>query len=170
MTPLTDAPQASPPEQAGPAQHTRDGLTAVAFWQLMTFMMLILLIWLNEITDLAALWFGSSPSTPSIFRGCVLTIGTIVVAVVTVGHTYIQQKQIISGLLIVCSTCRKIRVDTELWGHLDDYISEHSVAVISHGICPHCFDKMQKEISDMGKGQGDSAKTRNAAAPSETAR
>lgn len=149
----------------GVARRTKDGLSAVAFWQLMTFLVLLLLIWLNEIIDLAGLWFGASPSPPSVFRGCVLTIGTIVVAIVTVGHTYMQQKQIISGLLIVCSSCRKIRVNAELWGQLDDYISEHSVAVISHGICPTCFDQMKKEIADMGKVQSADAVSTPAPTP-----
>lgn len=126
-----------------------DGLVGVAFWQLLTFIMLVLLIWLNEIMDLAALWFGSAPAPMNVFRGCVMTIGTIVVAIVTIGHTYLQQKQIISGLLTVCASCRRIRVDQELWEQLDEYISEHSVALISHGICPKCFDEMQREIDAM---------------------
>lgn len=121
----------------------------------MTFLMLVLLVWLNEIMDLAALWFGSPPSPPSVFRGCVLTIGTIVVAVVTVGHTYLQQKQIISGLLVVCSSCRRIRINEDLWDQLDDFISDHSMAVISHGICPHCFEQMQKEINGVSKASGE---------------
>ena len=55
-----------------------DGLMWIAFWQLMAFAMLILLIWLNEIMDLAALWFGTAPGHPDIFRGSVLTIAAIV--------------------------------------------------------------------------------------------
>lgn len=127
----------------------RDGLFSVAFWQLMAFLMLILLIWSNEVLDLTALWFGGKASPPNIYRGCVLTIGTIVAAIVTVGHTYVQQRQIISGLLTVCSSCRKIRVDEHVWEQLDDYVSEHSVAVISHGLCPLCFERMNEEIQAM---------------------
>lgn len=127
----------------------RDGLVGVAFWQFMTFIMLILLVWLNELMDLASLWFGVSPSPPSVFRGCVISIGTIVVALVTVGHTYVQQKQIISGLLTVCSSCRRIRVDEKLWEQLDDYIADHSVALISHGICPLCFEAMKQELRNL---------------------
>ncbi len=134
------------------SRSTGDGLVGVAFWQLLTFLMLILLIWLNEIMDLAALWFGSAPAPMSVFRGCVMTIGTIVVAIVTIGHTYLQQKQIISGLLTVCASCRRIRVDQELWEQLDEYITEHSVALISHGLCPKCFDEMQQEIEALRVG------------------
>lgn len=140
------------------SRSTGDGLVGVAFWQLLTFLMLVLLIWLNEIMDLASLWFGTAPTPPSVFRGCVMTIGTIVVAIVTIGHTYLQQKQIISGLLTVCASCRRIRVDQELWEQLDEYISEHSVALISHGLCPKCFDVMQQEIDAMSVGKDVSAR------------
>lgn len=131
------------------SERKRDGLSQVAFWQLMSFMLLILMIWLNETLDLSSLWFGAAESEPNIFRGCVMTIGVIIVAVIAVGHTYVQQKRIISGLLTVCSTCRKIRVDEHMWEQLDEYISDHSLALISHGLCPHCFAEMQQEIESL---------------------
>jgi hypothetical protein len=81
----------------------------------------------------------------------VLTIPTIVVALITAGHTYLQQKRIIKGLLTVCSNCRKVRVDAKVWEQLDDYITEHSVALVSHGLCPECFESMQKEIGEIAK-------------------
>lgn len=130
-----------------------DGLFSVAVWQFLAFVMLLLLIWFNELTDIAALWFGGTPAEPNLFRGCVLTIAVIVVAIVTVGHTYVQQKQIIRGLLTVCAECRKIRIQNEMWEQLDEYISDHSLALISHGLCPHCFEKAQKEIEKMS-GEG----------------
>jgi hypothetical protein len=123
----------------------------IAFWQLMAFAMLILLIWLNEIMDLAALWFGTAPGNPDIFRGSVLTIAAIVVAIVAVGHAYVQQKQIIRGLLTFCSQCHKIRVDEKVWERVDDYITEHSLALISHGLCPHCYEAMKEEVQAMSR-------------------
>jgi hypothetical protein len=127
-----------------------DGLAMVALWQFMVFMMFILMIWLNEIMDLSALWFGTAPSEFNAFRGCVLTATALIMAIITVGHTYVQQKQIIRGLLTVCAECRKIRMDEEVWEQLDQYISDHSLALISHGLCPSCFARMQKEIGEMG--------------------
>ena len=125
---------------------SRDGLFIVAFWQLLTFFLLLLLIWVNEILDLSSLWFATKPSVPNYYRGAVLTIGVIVVGIVAVGNTYLQQKRIIKGLLLVCSSCRKIRVDEKVWSQLDEYVAEHSLASISHGICPVCFEEMKKEI------------------------
>lgn len=130
----------------------KDGLSAIAFWQFMAFILLILCIWMNEIVDVAMLWFGVEPSQPNFFRACVLTAMTVVVAVVTVGHTYMQQKRVIKGLLTVCADCRKIRVNNDMWEQLDQYVSDHSMALISHGLCPHCFEKAQREIHEAVKG------------------
>ena len=43
------------------------------------------------------------------------------------------------GLLPMCSYCKKIRVDDTYWQQLEGYLSEHSDAEFSHGICPECF-------------------------------
>ena len=131
----------------------KDGLFTIAFWQFMAFILLILFVWLNEVVDIAALWFGAEPGQPNFFRGCVLTVMVFVVAVVTVGHTYMQQKQVIKGLLTVCADCRKIRVNNEMWEQLDQYISDHSLALISHGLCPHCFEKAQQEIQQASRAK-----------------
>lgn len=115
----------------------------------MCFVILVLVVWLNEMIDISSLWFGGPASEMNVFRGCMLSVVASVVGIVTVGHTYLQQKRIIRGLLTVCAECRKIRVQEEVWEQLDEYISDHSLALISHGICPHCFEKKQEEIARM---------------------
>lgn len=127
-----------------------DGFLTVAVWQMTAFSLLILLVWVNEVLDLSALWFEINPSNPSFYRGCVLTIGVLIIAIITIGHTYIQQKRIIKGLLVVCSTCRKIRVDEHIWEHMDKYVHDHSLALISHGLCPGCYEQAKQEIEDLG--------------------
>lgn len=44
----------------------------------------------------------------------------------------------LSGLLPICSNCKKIRDDQGYWSQVEDYISLHSQAEFSHGICPEC--------------------------------
>ena len=48
----------------------------------------------------------------------------------------------LSGLLPICSTCKKIRDDSGYWNNLETYISSHSDAEFSHGICPECAQKL----------------------------
>lgn len=42
------------------------------------------------------------------------------------------------GLIPICSYCKRIRSDSNDWEQLESYISEHSDAQFSHGICPPC--------------------------------
>jgi GAF domain-containing protein len=44
----------------------------------------------------------------------------------------------LQGMLPICSYCKKIRNDENSWEQLESYISEHSHATFSHGICPDC--------------------------------
>jgi hypothetical protein len=51
----------------------------------------------------------------------------------------------LSGLLPICSSCKKIRDDKGYWNQLETYISEHSEAMFSHGICPECAKRLYPE-------------------------
>lgn len=46
----------------------------------------------------------------------------------------------LEGIIPICMYCKKIRDDRDSWHQLERYISEHSEAMFSHGICPECFD------------------------------
>ena len=45
----------------------------------------------------------------------------------------------LQGLIPICSYCKRIRSDSNDWEQLESYISEHSEAQFSHGICPPCL-------------------------------
>lgn len=49
---------------------------------------------------------------------------------------------ILSGLLPICSSCKKIRDDRGYWNQIESYIESHSKAKFSHGICGTCQDKL----------------------------
>jgi sigma-B regulation protein RsbU (phosphoserine phosphatase) len=50
------------------------------------------------------------------------------------------------GLLPICSSCKRIRDDRGYWNQLEAYISEHSQAEFTHGICPDCEAKVKAEL------------------------
>jgi len=52
----------------------------------------------------------------------------------------------LSGMLPICASCRKIRDDNGYWNQIEAYISEHSEAQFSHGICPYCMEKLYPEL------------------------
>ncbi|MCE5271806.1 hypothetical protein LLH00_11045 [bacterium] len=47
----------------------------------------------------------------------------------------------LQGLLPICMHCKKVRNDKGYWEHVELYVSEHSEAVFSHGVCPDCLEK-----------------------------
>ena len=50
------------------------------------------------------------------------------------------------GLIPICSYCKRIRTDSNDWEQLECYISEHSDAQFSHGICPPCLAVAWKDV------------------------
>ena len=48
----------------------------------------------------------------------------------------------LKGLLPICSGCKKIRDDHGYWQQVEVYVSEHSEAEFTHGICPQCADRI----------------------------
>lgn len=51
----------------------------------------------------------------------------------------------LQSLLPICSYCRKIRDDRNAWHELEAYLHQHSDILFTHGICPHCYDKVMAE-------------------------
>jgi len=68
-----------------------------------------------------------------------------------VGEIVIQlQKAIfevktLSGLLPICSSCKKIRDDKGYWNQIENYISEHSEAGFTHSLCPDCEKRLYSD-------------------------
>jgi phosphoserine phosphatase RsbU/P len=55
----------------------------------------------------------------------------------------------LSGLLPICSSCKKIRDDKGYWNQIERYIAEHSEAEFSHGICPECVRKLYPQYKHL---------------------
>ena len=52
----------------------------------------------------------------------------------------------LSGLLPICANCKKIRNDDGYWTMVESYVSAHSEAEFSHGICPDCGVKLYGDL------------------------
>lgn len=50
------------------------------------------------------------------------------------------------GLLPICAWCKKIRTESGEWSDLESYITEHSGAQFSHGVCSDCVSKVQAHL------------------------
>lgn len=52
-----------------------------------------------------------------------------------------RQIKTLKGIVPICSYCKKIRDDDGYWQRVEKYISEHTEASFTHGICPECYEK-----------------------------
>jgi len=65
----------------------------------------------------------------------------------------LSQVRSLRGLLPICAYCKKIRDDKNYWQEVEGYISKHSEAQFSHGICPGCYEKCVKPELERMKSQ-----------------
>lgn len=54
----------------------------------------------------------------------------------------LEKVKLLSGMLPICSACKKIRDDKGYWNQIEVYIRDHSEAEFSHGICPECAKRL----------------------------
>jgi PAS domain S-box-containing protein len=59
----------------------------------------------------------------------------------------------LSGLLPICSVCKKVRDDKGYWHQVETYIRNHSEADFSHGLCPDCAGEYYSELNDNKEGK-----------------
>ncbi len=60
----------------------------------------------------------------------------------------LEEVKTLTGVIPICAHCKEIRDDEGSWNQLEQYISEHSTAQFSHGICEKCLKKYYPEEAD----------------------
>lgn len=61
-------------------------------------------------------------------------------------RTALETIRTLHGILPICSSCKKIRDDKGAWQNLEAYISLHTDAEFSHGLCTECAQRMYPEV------------------------
>lgn len=71
-------------------------------------------------------------------------------------QTSLDEVRTLQGLLPICSWCRKVRDDEGLWTQIEQYVSSHTGAEFTHGMCPDCYERGLQEVRRMpGRTAGD---------------
>lgn len=60
----------------------------------------------------------------------------------------LQNVKTLSGLLPICSNCKKIRDDSGYWQQVEQYVQIHSQAEFTHSVCPDCIRELYPDIAD----------------------
>ncbi len=61
-------------------------------------------------------------------------------------ETALSEIKTLRGIIPICASCKKIRDDEGFWSQVEVYVSDHTEADFTHGLCPDCFDR---EIQDL---------------------
>lgn len=125
-------------------------LEQIAFWQLLGFAMLLAVVWADQVLDLQEAIFGSPRKAEAWQDAAILSVAIIIVGFITIAHTFVQQKHVLHGFLRVCTYCKRVKLDNQKWEQMEKYISDHSRAEFSHGICPDCFQKTVADLEAQG--------------------
>jgi PAS domain S-box-containing protein len=59
----------------------------------------------------------------------------------------LDKVKLLSGMLPICSSCKKIRDDKGYWNQIDEYIRDHSEVEFTHSICEECARKLYPEFN-----------------------
>jgi hypothetical protein len=90
----------------------------------------------------------------------------------------LAQVKTLSGLIPICTTCKKVRDDGGYWHQVESYLAARSVASFTHSYCPDCAQKFRddflKLVAETGeamapplKNQHDPAKGNSDLGPGE---
>ena len=58
----------------------------------------------------------------------------------------LDKVKLLSGMLPICSSCKKVRDDKGYWNKIEAYVQDHSEAEFTHGICPDCMKKLYSDF------------------------
>ena len=126
-------------------------MTSRQRWQLLScemvgFLLVVALIWLNELLDLPNVLFGAAATPVNVAESIIETVVVGLLAALTALTTWLMLRRIgyLEGLVSICCFCKKIRLGDE-WIPLEQYVEHHSDAAFSHGCCPACFEKHYPE-------------------------
>lgn len=61
-------------------------------------------------------------------------------------QTALAEVKELREILPICMYCKSIRDDENYWHTVETYISNHTKAQLSHGICPKCYEKLKAEL------------------------
>ncbi len=63
-------------------------------------------------------------------------------------ETALREVKTLSGMLPICSSCKKVRDDQGYWNQIEQYISSRSDAEFSHSLCPECVKQLYPEYNE----------------------
>jgi hypothetical protein len=125
-------------------------LRKLMIFQIAVFLLFLCLTLSNEIIDIPHYVFGDAPTSYSQRLGEIgvelsIFITVMVIQIVLIMKLY-KRIRILEGFIPICANCKKIRSAEDQWEQMEEYVTRHSLAQFSHGICPDCFKELYPDL------------------------
>ena len=125
-------------------------LHIITISQLSVFLLLLCLTLGNEIIDVPHYVFHDAPTLYSQRTGEIIIELSIFFIVMVFEAALLKDLykriRLLEGFLPICANCKKIKNTEDQWVQIEQYITKHSLAQFSHGICPDCARKLYPDL------------------------
>lgn len=107
------------------------------------FLLIIAIIWLDEVLDLPRLLFGAPPTPLRLGEGLLESVLILVVGVAVVSFIYraVRRIEYLESLVVMCAWCRRVRADNA-WLTMEVFLERQHHSQTTHGICDECAATM----------------------------
>jgi hypothetical protein len=121
---------------------------AILRYESIGFGLIILLTWLDELTRLSSYLFGGEPHISDWRDSAMLTLLILAVWAVVFVFTrrLLAHLHHLEAFLRVCAWCRKVGYQDK-WVPLEEYFAAGFKVETTHGMCPECFEQMQRDTA-----------------------
>jgi hypothetical protein len=68
-------------------------------------------------------------------------------ALITRLQKALEDVKTLRGIVPICASCKRVRDDEGYWKQVESYVSEHTEAQFSHGVCPECARRLYPEYA-----------------------
>lgn len=122
-------------------------------YEISAFVIIILIIWLDEIIDIPYLLLGAE-ATPinwreSLFESVIILILGAIILRMTL--SVFRKLRYLEGLLHVCASCKKIEDASGIWQPIEVYVRDRTDAAFTHGVCPECAELLYPDYNPYKK-------------------
>ncbi len=116
----------------------------------LAFLLLVLLLWLDELYDLPNRLAGRALTPVNWPEALLETVMVVSVGLFAVcfNRRMLRRLRQLEGILPICASCKRIRDAQGNWHPVEGYISGHSEAQFSHGVCPECYQRLYPEFAE----------------------
>jgi len=119
------------------------------------FLFLVLTIG-NEFVDIPRILFNDAPTTYNQRYGEIgieIFIFVIVMAlqIILLKRLY-KRIRLLEGFISICANCKKVKTTKDQWQQIEHYITDHSLAKFSHGLCPDCAAELYPGVYKKKEG------------------